>query len=187
MKTEQNCINCIHYKVCGLKKDYTDYDKFIYNQVEKIENNTNFNFDLHIKCNNFMEIPDTPSFKGFNQFIGTYPETICNNYAECNELVQKEKTIEDTICDDSEPQIETNKERFTRLYRKYVKEHNTKFDGNNRYYAYWNEVTEVVDIDCDTGIICAFQIYGSSKEVIENAIKFIGEDNFKKYILEIKE
>nr|DAY29859.1 MAG TPA: hypothetical protein [Caudoviricetes sp.] len=56
-----------------------------------------------------------------------------------------------------------------------------------KYYAYYDYDSNIVDID--GGIYFKFQgtIYSKSKEKIENFIKEIGEENFKKYILEVKE
>ena len=56
-----------------------------------------------------------------------------------------------------------------------------------KYYAYYDYDSNIVDID--GGIYFKFQgtIYSKSKEKIEKFIKEIGEDNFKKYILEVKE
>lgn len=33
----------------------------------------------------------------------------------------------------------------------------------------------------------AFQIYASSKQILQDAIEFVGEENFKKYILEVEQ
>lgn len=56
-----------------------------------------------------------------------------------------------------------------------------------KYYAYYDYDSNIVDID--GGIYFKFQgtIYSKSKEKIEKFIKEFGEDNFKKYILEVKE
>lgn len=56
-----------------------------------------------------------------------------------------------------------------------------------KYYAYYDYDSNIVDID--GGIYFKFQgtIYSKSKEKIENFIEEIGEDNFKKYILEVEE
>lgn len=56
-----------------------------------------------------------------------------------------------------------------------------------KYYAYYDYDSNIVDID--GFIYFKFQgtIYSKSKEKIENFIKKIGENNFKKYILEVEE
>lgn len=56
-----------------------------------------------------------------------------------------------------------------------------------KYCAYYDYDSNIVDID--GGIYFKFQgtIYSKSKEKIENFINLIGEDNFKKYILEVED
>lgn len=56
-----------------------------------------------------------------------------------------------------------------------------------KYYAYYDYDSNIVDID--GGIYFKFQgtIYSKSKQKIKDFIKEIGEDNFKKYILEVEE
>ena len=68
-----------------------------------------------------------------------------------------------------------------------VTEEDWKDNDILKYYAYYDYDSNIVDID--GGIYFKFQgtIYSKSKEKIENFIKKIGENNFKKYILEVKE
>lgn len=68
-----------------------------------------------------------------------------------------------------------------------VTEEDWKDNDILKYYAYYDYDSNIVDID--GGIYFKFQgtIYSKSKEKIENFIEEIGEDNFKKYILEVEE
>lgn len=68
-----------------------------------------------------------------------------------------------------------------------VTEEDWKDNDILKYYAYYDYDSNIVDID--GGIYFKFQgtIYSKSKEKIEKFIKEFGEDNFKKYILEVKE
>jgi len=93
-------------------------------------------------------------------------------------------------------EFEANREKYTRLFRQYVEQHSEPLDWNDRYckkfmtyYNYNKKEIEYWTYDENDSFIMkdAFQIYASSEEVIQEAIEFIGEDNFKKYILEIGE
>ena len=90
-----------------------------------------------------------------------------------------------------EAEFEVQREKYTGLYRKYVKEHSEPMDFTDtklkKFYAYWDMDIREIEIANHKEYIDSFQIYGSSEEIIRNAIEFIGKDNFMKYILEIKE
>lgn len=79
---------------------------------------------------------------------------------------------------------------YTARYKNYIEEHSEpldwKDDGQAKYGAYYD--FEDKNIGVDTAKIFKDQgtIYASSPEIIENAIKEIGEDNFKKYVLGVK-
>ena len=62
-----------------------------------------------------------------------------------------------------------------------------KDDSKTKYYACYDHHDNFLDISCS--FVCEIQgvIYSNSKEKIEKFIKEIGEDNFKKYILEMEE
>ena len=62
-----------------------------------------------------------------------------------------------------------------------------KDDSKTKYYACYDHHDNFLDISCS--FVCEIQgvIYSNSKEKIENFIEEIGEDNFKKYILEVEE
>lgn len=68
-----------------------------------------------------------------------------------------------------------------------VTEEDWKDNDILKYYAYYDYDSNIVDID--GGIYFKFQgtIYSKSKEKIEKFIKEFGEDNFKKYILEVED
>lgn len=67
----------------------------------------------------------------------------------------------------------------------------TEDDWKNKYlykfYAYYSYCDNIIDFYYDCQIKRFGGIYSKSKEKIENFIKEIGEDNFKKYILEVEE
>ena len=67
----------------------------------------------------------------------------------------------------------------------------TKEDWKNKYlykfYAYYSYYDNKIEFYYDCQIKRCGVIYSKSKEKIENFIKKIGENNFKKYILEVEE
>lgn len=79
---------------------------------------------------------------------------------------------------------------YQQQYRDYVNEHNKcEFDWKNqhqfKYYAYYNNLS---CIEISYAFLFKHQgvIYATSRQIIEDFIKEIGEDNFKKYILEVE-
>lgn len=79
---------------------------------------------------------------------------------------------------------------YKHLYRRYIQEHTEPLDWGNynqyKYYVYWDFddkdfVINSILFGCkDAGVE-----YASSKQIIRDAIEFVGEDNFKKYVLEL--
>ena len=79
---------------------------------------------------------------------------------------------------------------YTARYKNYIEEHSEQLDWDNQ-----EQKKFAVYYDCDDKIIGVEQIktfkdqgtiYASSEEIIRDAIHEIGEDNFKKYVLEVK-
>ena len=71
------------------------------------------------------------------------------------------------------------------LLRKYADEHNEDmvWDGMRRhYFFYFNTARNTVSIDYYTCSKEAREIYFSSREIAEAAIKEIGEDRIKEYL-----
>lgn len=78
---------------------------------------------------------------------------------------------------------------YTARYKNYIEEHSEPIDwmdgDQNKYYAYYRDCRELFVESCWFSIIQG-TIYASSEQIIWDAIKEIGEDNFKKYVLEVK-
>ena len=79
---------------------------------------------------------------------------------------------------------------YTARYKNYIEEHSEPLDWHNEYQQ---KYTSFFDFDKNKIVIgdyfvSKFQgvIYASSEQIIWNAIKEIGEDNFKKYVLGVK-
>lgn len=79
---------------------------------------------------------------------------------------------------------------YTARYKNYIEEHSEPIDWNNKkqpkYYARFDYMDG--DLETDFVYTCKVQgtIFASSEEIIWDAIKEIGEDNFKKYVLGVK-
>lgn len=89
-------------------------------------------------------------------------------------------------------EFEAQREKYTRLFRQYVEQHSEPLDWNNdkqiKYFAYYNRF-KTQEIQYWQSYVCLSLgvIYASRKEVLKEAIEFVGEENVKKYILEIGE
>ncbi len=93
-------------------------------------------------------------------------------------------------CFKTEEEAEEYKKQieYTARYKNYIEEHSEPIDWTNekqiKYFVYFYNSEICVDYGCSAkyqGTICA-----SSKQIIWDAIKEIGEDNFKKYVLGVK-
>ena len=75
-------------------------------------------------------------------------------------------------------------------YKNYIEEHSEPINWNNikqlKYGAYYDLQENQIGMDEVYSFIDQGTIYASSEQVIWDAIKEIGEDNFKKYVLEVK-
>lgn len=78
---------------------------------------------------------------------------------------------------------------YTARYKNYIEEHSEPIDWNNRfqekYYAGYHFTDKKIFTDYNYNLK-NLDIYASSEEIILDAIKEIGEDNFKKYVLGVK-
>lgn len=91
-------------------------------------------------------------------------------------------------------EFEIQREKFTRLFRQYIKQNDHYCDildfldySEPKYFIYYNGATEEIEIGEDYEEKKAFQVYASNEKVLREAIDFIGEENIKKYILEIED
>lgn len=88
-----------------------------------------------------------------------------------------------------EAEFELKREKYTRLFRQYVKQNDGFLDWNNldtpKYYVWFNHSQNTILFGSVHDQQDAFQIYATNKMVLQDAIEFVGEDNFKKYVLEV--
>lgn len=85
--------------------------------------------------------------------------------------------------------FEAKREKYTRLFRQYVEQHSEPLDWNSnvqsKYCVFYNYKEQKIKyLEC-YGYSFLSCIYASSKEVLQDAIDFVGEEIVKKYILEI--
>ena len=92
--------------------------------------------------------------------------------------------------------------KYTARYKNYIEEHSEPIDWNRdgenkqvksqaKYYAVFKYNSrkfdvEYIDVEYTVNWKAQGIIYASSEQIIWNAIKEIGEDNFKKYVLGVK-
>lgn len=84
--------------------------------------------------------------------------------------------------------------KYKHLYRRYIQEHTEPLDWEdeeqNMYYAVYKPTyNPCVQVNYDIPAYGKYAgtEYASDEQIIKDAIKFVGEDNFKKYVLEIEE
>ena len=79
---------------------------------------------------------------------------------------------------------------FQTKFRNYVKEHSEKIDWSNndqyKYYLYYNYGNDKIEINWYFTFKVQNVIYASSDEILKDAIAEFGEENIKKYILEVE-
>ncbi|MBO7714599.1 MAG: hypothetical protein J6S85_13570 [Methanobrevibacter sp.] len=79
---------------------------------------------------------------------------------------------------------------YTARYKNYIEEHSEPIDWKNaktlKYYAYMRIETQEIEVDNYDRYKIQGTIFASNGQVIWDAIKEIGEDNFKKYVLGVK-
>ena len=79
---------------------------------------------------------------------------------------------------------------YTAFYKNYIEEHSEPIDWHDdnemKYFACFSFVTGGIETNWCS--MCKNQgtVYASNDEIIWNAIRAIGEDNFKKYVLGVK-
>lgn len=86
-------------------------------------------------------------------------------------------------------QFEANREKYTRLFRQYVEQHSEPLNWKDcdkekwcvSYNHIWDRLLYQKDYD-----IQGMDIYGSSEEVMREAVEFVGVENMKKYVLGVE-
>lgn len=79
---------------------------------------------------------------------------------------------------------------YTARYKNYIEEHSEPLDWKDnrqvKYGAYYDFEDKNISVDTTKIYKDQGKIYASSEQIIKDAIKEIGEDNFKKYVLGVK-
>ena len=95
-------------------------------------------------------------------------------------------------CFKTEEEAEEYKKQieYTARYKNYIEEHSRPLDWDdweqNKFGAYYDYNDKVISVDKTGMFVDQGTIYASSAQIIWDAIKEIGEDNFKKYVLGVK-
>ena len=79
---------------------------------------------------------------------------------------------------------------YTARYKNYIEEHseplNWSDDNQEKWCAWADFYKNKIETAVNYNVKIQGTIYASSEQIIEDAIKEIGEDNFKKYVLGVK-
>ena len=79
---------------------------------------------------------------------------------------------------------------YTALYKNYIEEHSEPIDWNDGFQDKWSAFFDfsenVISINQVTISKYQGEIHATSKQIIQDAIHDIGEDNFKKYVLGVE-
>lgn len=82
-------------------------------------------------------------------------------------------------------------QKYTSLFRKYIKEHSEPLDwadiGTSKWLIKWSFYDNDIIFDCSSKVKSQGVVYASSKEILDDAIKFVGKNNVIKYVLEVEE
>ena len=95
-------------------------------------------------------------------------------------------------CFETQEEAEEYKKQieYTARYKNYIEEHSEPIDwedeDQDKYYAEYRHEDEDIYVDWYNTTNFQGTIYASSEQIIKDAIKEIGEDNFKKYVLGVK-
>lgn len=89
-----------------------------------------------------------------------------------------------------EAEYQANVQKYTNLFRKYIEGHSDLIDWQDRnkeklYITYSFSDKKIYYTVCHC---CKQQgtVYASSKQILEDAVEFVGEDNVIKYVLGVK-
>jgi len=91
-------------------------------------------------------------------------------------------------CFKTEEEAEENKKQieYTARYKNYIEEHSEPLDWESeqrKWYVEFDTEDKNIEVNCIYAYKGQGTIYASNQQIIKDAIKEIGEDNFKKYVL----
>lgn len=115
----------------------------------------------------------------------------CGNCNWDNDSIDKWRYLTSN-CFKTEEEAEEHRKQieYTARYKNYIEEHSEPIDWNNgfqwKYFAEIDVDENEINVDSCRNWKGQGAIHASSEEIILDAIKEIGEDNFKKYVLGVK-
>lgn len=158
----KNRIEEVEKELAQLRSDLEKEDKGIWKPDED-------------ECEDYYYIDES------GDIIKTYHSGVSVDYALID-FVNYYKTQE-------EAEHQAKVQKYTNLFRKYVEEHSDKLDWNSediKYYMYYNSTYNSIEYDYTYHIISQGTVYASSRQILEDAVEFVGEDNVIKYVLGVK-
>ena len=91
---------------------------------------------------------------------------------------------------EEEARHQTNVQKYTNLFKKYVEEHSEPIDWENdsqqKLYIYYNKKYGVISTGIETTNAVQGTIYSSSNRVLIDALSFIGKENAMKYLFNVE-
>ena len=91
---------------------------------------------------------------------------------------------------EAEAEYQAKVQKYTNLFRKYVEGHSKPLDWNNvnqcKCYAYYSSYQDAIDFYTEHHKKLQGVIYASERQILEDAISFVGERNFFKYVIGVK-
>lgn len=120
-----------------------------------------------------------------------------DGYGECSKTTHDEMGIDlyriyNGNCFKTEEEATEYKNKLDcqAKFRNYIEKHSKKLDWNNddqeKWFIYYSYLFEKIDFDTEYICKCQGVIYASSQKILKKAIKELGEENIKKYILEVE-
>ena len=123
---------------------------------------------------------------------------ICGDNTVNHTINYKNSAIDDCFMESAnfyktrkEAERQANVQKYTNLFRKYVEEHSKPLDwtdiGTDKWFIKWSFYGTCGSIvfDCYSKVKAQGVIYASSKDILEDAIEFVGKYNVIKYVLGI--
>ena len=113
----------------------------------------------------------------------------CQEYYNTSSFSTSNYEIGNCFKTKEEAEFAVEKQKVTTELKRFAQEHNDKIDWNNddwKYYLAYGYLDKKLTV-CSTIKIKVADIYFTSKELLQEAIKAIGADRLKKYYFEVED
>lgn len=115
-----------------------------------------------------------------------------NNEIEYALRGESEEEVADGNCYPTEEkaEFEAQREKYTRLFRQYVEQHseplNWKDDLQSKWFVNYEHEYNKIEYLANHSYQ-SMVVYGSSEEVMREAVDFVGRENFLRYVIGVEE